>query len=1318
MSSLNQDSVNYQNAIHNVQALDDLQIVDDQPCIEGNSQPLQCFASLDTKFEDRGAFITGCSKYIEEANRQAEFNEMLNKGFQHAANLYTWRCCSRAVPMPRSNDQPNRVEINEKIVQVLGPEVQKLNEFMKFTSLSIDRFIEEFQSISHPEKRKDFVSESLLLMIGKLLNMFVVLDALKDMKASIKNDLSTFHRASQSPEHSLTLFLATQNRIKQTLREKIQKIDAFEEVLADLINLSVHFFEQKLYTSPEEKHTHVKVIAFCFYLMNVEIYNKLEQKKRIFIQKIDKIFKSVEVVPLFGDMNILPFTFVSQCKHPNQCVGQCKCYDPNKWPLSNIEAEKCHVNIINKLNQIREQHDQYITHLGKIRNEFSIYNRKGPLNDNENKEIAELTLNGLQLICFWTSDVVETIAWKLLNPSNHRKNPECPENAETYELATKYNYNTEEKSAIVEIISMVKGIQSLLGQMEDEFCVAIRQHIYVEMRDFVGGTLIELQTKALKHKKDVLSCILTAIIETCSDQSMIVGNQLGKFSSRSSELSSSSKLLKKGKKLENNIGSIPDLRVGRRNVVPSNTQLYLARTMLESIIYEKSASTGRRVYKKEIDEKYREKMINFLRSSYFWPILLEFKFSLEKCADLSQLWFREFFLEMAMGTRIQFPIDMSLPWIFVNFILDSFDSSLLECVLFQLDLYNDAASFALKMFKKQFLYDEVEAEVNLCFDQFIYKLSEAVFTHYKQLAATMLLDKEFKSDCTQYFTIRTPSAVKFETLLRQRHFQLLGRSIDLNRLISQRINSCILRSLENAITKFESEGLYFIIVLDNLLEVNRLCHRLLNENLGSLANFDDLFFEANRQVSSQNGRITLHIYSELNDDLFPNFCYNTTTKRFVRGKVNYRNPPDRGRPPTVAAQYEFGSKSLNAAFYNLSMMYSGFIGIPHFRVMAKLIGYQGISAILGDLLSSARRLLNDQIKTHVRVFFGLAPKQCKLQRFDYGIEGNLQYFVHQLRTFSGYIHLHKEFCQSLREFGNIVTFILGLEMGLAHEEMFDLLAASTFTGQIPKPYARSSEERELKIQRLEAKYSRLQISSICQQFGTESQAKVAAESELLTRERLCCGLNIFGMILNRLRDTLLADPIWIGPKPSNGVMWIDECVEFHRIWSSFQFILCLAYFNQTNINQNSGQSTEDIYSTLKKGITATANANNSPTIVESLWQGLSIEELFGDGIYWAGCLLIRLLGQHRRFEVLDFCYHLLRVNRTVGAQIEGKEHGISQLIDRIRRVQAQNNQLFTILNNYVINENNEQTIRHFPPPIYQPQSQHYGNGETHEGSAL
>ena len=32
----------------------------------------------------------------------------------------------------------------------------------------------------------------------------------------------------------------------------------------------------------------------------------------------------------------------------------------------------------------------------------------------------------------------------------------------------------------------------------------------------------------------------------------------------------------------------------------------------------------------------------------------------------------------------------------------------------------------ISLIRKQFLFDEVEAEVNLCFDQFVYKLSEQV----------------------------------------------------------------------------------------------------------------------------------------------------------------------------------------------------------------------------------------------------------------------------------------------------------------------------------------------------------------------------------------------------------------------------------------------------------------------------------------------------------------------------------------------------------------------------------------------------------------
>ena len=38
-------------------------------------------------------------------------------------------------------------------------------------------------------------------------------------------------------------------------------------------------------------------------------------------------------------------------------------------------------------------------------------------------------------------------------------------------------------------------------------------------------------------------------------------------------------------------------------------------------------------------------------------------------------------------------------------------------------------------------------------------------------------------------------------------------------------------------------------------------------------------------------------------------------------------------------------------------------------------------------------------------------------------------------------------------------------------------------------------------------------------------------------------------------------------------------------------------------------------------------------------------ELFGDGLLWAGCTLIALLGQQQRFEAFDHSYHLFRVNQ-------------------------------------------------------------------------
>lgn len=68
--------------------------------------------------------------------------------------------------------------------------------------------------------------------------------------------------------------------------------------------------------------------------------------------------------------------------------------------------------------------------------------------------------------------------------------------------------------------------------------------------------------------------------------------------------------------------------------------------------------------------------------------------------------------------------------------------------------------------------------------------------------------------------------------------------------------------------------------LEWLLEINRLTHRLLCKHM-TLDSFDAMFREANHNVSAPYGRITLHVFWELNFDFLPNYCYNGSTNRSV-----------------------------------------------------------------------------------------------------------------------------------------------------------------------------------------------------------------------------------------------------------------------------------------------------------------------------------------------------------------------------------------------------------------------------------------------------
>lgn len=107
------------------------------------------------------------------------------------------------------------------------------------------------------------------------------------------------------------------------------------------------------------------------------------------------------------------------------------------------------------------------------------------------------------------------------------------------------------------------------------------------------------------------------------------------------------------------------------------------------------------------------------------------------------------------------------------------------------------------------------------------------------------------------------------------------------------------------------------------MQVNKLSHKLLSKHL-ALDEFDAMFREANHNVLAPYGRITLHVFWELNYDFLPNYCYNAATNRFVKCRgLSFAQPVQRDKPPQMGHQYLWGSKQLNLAYTTIYGQFTG-----------------------------------------------------------------------------------------------------------------------------------------------------------------------------------------------------------------------------------------------------------------------------------------------------------------------------------------------------------------------------------------------------------
>ncbi len=151
--------------------------------------------------------------------------------------------------------------------------------------------------------------------------------------------------------------------------------------------------------------------------------------------------------------------------------------------------------------------------------------------------------------------------------------------------------------------------------------------------------------------------------------------------------------------------------------------------------------------------------------------------------------------------------------------------------------------------------------------------------------------------------------------------------------------------------------------------------------------------------------------------------------------------------------------------------------MPHFRCMAKLLGYQGIAVVMEELLKIIKSLVQGNILNYAKTLMEAMPKQCKLPRYDYGSPGVLGYYQATLQVLVSpifdecpscnlvffllqdivqYPDARTELFHNFREFGNAILFCLMVEQALSQEEVMDLLHAAPFQNILPKPHCKGN----------------------------------------------------------------------------------------------------------------------------------------------------------------------------------------------------------------------------------------------------------------------
>ncbi|KAI8556103.1 hypothetical protein RHMOL_Rhmol05G0226000 [Rhododendron molle] len=849
-----------------------------------------------------------------------------------------------------------------------------------------------------------------------------------------------------------------------------------EDILQVLIVFAVESLELDFALLFPERHILLRVLPVLVVLATSSEKDSESLYRRVKINRLINIFKNDPVIPAFPDLHLSPAAILKELSMyfpkftaqtrlltlpaPHELpIREAQEYPLNPQfheqhrqrslvPLSlllissvcfisgkvlhifgayldSISTYHRHYLIINHIGAIRAEHDDFIVRFASAMNQLVLLKSMDGADVEWCKEVKgnmyDIVVEGFQLLSKWTARIWEQCAWKFSRPCKDavpNMSHEMVTSSSDYEkvfIVVRYNYSSEERKALVELVSYIKSVASMMQRCDTLVANAVWETIHAEVQDFVQNTLATMLRTTFRKKKD-LSRVL-------SDMRTLSADWMANTSKAESEIP----LQHGGEESKGNFYPRPV-------------------HCLQFLIYEVVSGGNLRKpgglfgnSSSEIPVNDLKQLETFFYKLSFFLHILDYTETVASLTDLGFLWFREFYLESSRV--IQFPIECSLPWMLVDHVIEAHSTGLLESVLMPFDIYNDSARQALAVLKQRFLYDEIEAEVDHCFDIFVSKLCDTIFTYYKSLAASSLLDSSFlfSVENGEKFYVQP---MRFTALLKMTRVKLLGRTINLRSLIAGKMNKIFRENIEFLFDRFESQDLCAIVELEKLLNILQLGHELLSRDL-SIDSFSLMLNEMQENISivSYSSRLASQIWSEMQIDFLPNFTLCNTTQRYVRSS---KVPPASLQKPTIPhakPSFYCGTQDLNSAHQSFARLHSGFFGMPHMFSVVRLLGSRSLPWLIRALLDH----VSNKITTLEPLITGLQdalPKSIGLLPFDGGVTGCLRIVKEHLNLGSK-SELKAEVLRGIKEIGSVLYL-----MGLLDIVLVSFLCFKTLQGKV------------------------------------------------------------------------------------------------------------------------------------------------------------------------------------------------------------------------------------------------------------------------------